>query len=142
MQTPAFHLRCNDQTAYLFYPCHKRQVSYCLKSLGPLLKVLTGSNCLHTAGGKASGPYLRGLVSEEDTLTANLSFLEYCISHSHTPYLFLSPWLLQLTFENSACLHWTKSLIISENGKGRTLTDRSSMLIRLTLLRKQAKVLK
>lgn len=56
MQIPAFHLRCNE-TAYLFYPCHKLQVSYCLKSLGPLLKVLTGSDCLYAAGGKTSGPF-------------------------------------------------------------------------------------
>lgn len=92
MQIPAFHLRCNDEAAYLFYPCHKLQVSYCPKSLGPLLKVLTGSDCLHTAGGKTSGPFffffLRGLASEEDILKENLSFLEYCISHSHTPHLF------------------------------------------------------
>lgn len=90
---------------------------------------------------KHLGLFLPGLVSEEDSLGANQSLLEYCISPSQPPPSVLTPVLLELTLK--ICFgHWTNTLKIKKNGKERSLTDRASKLLSLTILGKQDKITK
>lgn len=120
---------------------HKLKVNNCPKSLEPLLKALNGFDCLHTAGGKTSGPFLLGLVSEEDTLRANQSLLQYCISPSQIPPPILTLYPTGTNFLKF-CLPCTKSLKIQENRKERSPTDRASKLLSLSVLGKQAEIMK